>query len=194
MLRRSLLKYGVVGGALLVVGGASTLAFWPGDTSVRPTRALHVISAAHFPVLAAATARILNGTTANPGEIAHRVDEALRFTFVEARADVDRLLGLLENALGGLLLRGSAKPFTLLTEAEQDAALTSWRDSDVALLRGAYQALRKLCLAAHYSSPDAFTEVGYGGPSLNKPAPPPITARGSLVVDDSAPASAEGMP
>ncbi len=194
MERRSFLKVGVVGSVLLVVGGVSTLALWPGDQSVRPTRALHVLSPSSFPVLVAAAARVLNGTTANPIEIAHRVDETLRFTFVEARVDVDRLFGLLENALGGLLLRGSPRPFTLLTEPEQDAALTSWRDSNVGLLRGAYQALRKLCLAAHYASPDCFTEVGYGGPSLNKPEAPAITARGALVVDDNAPPSAEGMP
>ena len=118
----------------------------------------------------------------------------MRFTFVEARVDVDRLFGLLENALGGLLLRGSPRPFTLLDEAAQDAALTTWRDSDVGLLRGAYQALRKLCLAAHYASPDAFIEVGYAGPSLNKPEAAAITARGALAVDDAVPPTIDGMP
>lgn len=194
MERRSFLKVGVVGSLLLAVGGVSTLALWPGDTSVQPRRPLHVLSSSSFPVLVAAAARILNGTTANPVEIAHRVDDTLRFTFVEARVDVDRLFGLLENALGGLLLRGSARPFTLLDEAAQDAALTTWRDSDVGLLRGAYQALRKLCLAAHYASADAFVEVGYGGPSLNKPEAPAVTARGALAVDDAVPVTIDGMP
>ena len=192
--RRSFLKVGLVGSVLLAVGGVSTLALWPGDASVRPQRPLLVLSPSSFPVLVAAAARVLNGTTANPVEIAHRVDATLRFTFVEARVDVDRLFGLLENALGGLLLRGSPRPFTLLDEAAQDAALTTWRDSDVGLLRGAYQALRKLCLAAHYASPDAFIEVGYAGPSLNKPEAAAITARGALAVDDAVPPTIDGMP
>lgn len=192
MERRSVLKVGALGSLLLAVGGVSTLALWPGDTSVQPKRPLLVLSPSSFPVLVAVASRVLVGTTANPLEIAHRVDATLRFTSSEGRVDVNRLFGLLENALGGVLLRGSARPFTLLSEAEQDAALTTWKTSDVALLRGAYQALRKLCLAAHYASADAFVEVGYPGPSLNKPEVPAITARGSLVVVENA--AAEVMP
>ncbi|MDP2344954.1 MAG: hypothetical protein Q8O67_28670 [Deltaproteobacteria bacterium] len=191
MQRRSFLKVGLLGGAILALTGGG-LAMWPGDSSARPLRPLLSISAGSFPVLVAVAARVCKGTTAQPIQVAHAVDTALSFTFPEARRDMDRVLGLLENALPGLLLRGSPRPFTLLNEDAQDRALHAWRDSSVGLLRGAYHALRKLCLAAHYATPGSWPEVDYGGPLIPKPDPPPITLNGSLVVD--AGSKAEGMP
>ncbi len=193
MQRRTLLKVGLLGSAVLALAGGG-LALWPGDASVRPVRPLLSISAGHFPVLVAVAARVCRGTSAQPVQVAHAVDTALTFTFPEARRDMDRVLGLLENALPGLLLRGSPRPFTLLDEDAQDRALHAWRDSSVPLLRGAYHALRKLCLAAHYATPASWAEVDYGGPLIPKPDPPPITATGSLLVVVDATANAEGMP
>ena len=191
MQRRSLLKAALLGAAVLAVAGGG-LAVWPGDASARPLRPLLSISAANFPVLVAVAARVCQGTTAQPVHVAHAVDAALGFTFAEARSDMNDVLGLLESALPGLLLRGAPRPFTLLDEAGQDRALMAWRDHSVGLLRGAYHALRKLCLAAHYATPGSWPEVDYGGPLIPKPAPPPITAHGALVVD--AGTQAEGMP
>jgi hypothetical protein len=193
MERRSFLKVGVFGGLLLAIGGGLAIGLRPGDRSVRPTRALNVISEAAFPVLVAVAARVTRGTSASPIEIAQRVDEALRFAPRQSQKDLDQVLKLLENALGGLLLRGQGTPFTLLDEAGQDAALIAWRDSSVGLLRGAYHGLRKLCLAAHYANAESFAEVSYPGPSLTKTPPPPMAARAPLAVTD-APPSVEGMP
>ncbi len=192
MQRRSFLKVGLFGGLLLAVGAGLGLGLRQGDRSVRPTRALNVISEAAFPVLVAVAARVTRGTSASPVEIAQRVDEALRFAPRQSQQDLDRVLLLLENALGGLLLRGQGTPFTLLDEGDQDAALMAWRDSSVGLLRGAYHGLRKLCLAAHYASADCWAEVAYPGPSLTKTVPPPMSARAPLAVTEAP--SAEGMP
>ena len=191
MQRRTILKVGLLGGAVLTLGAAG-LSWWPGDSSARPLRPLLSISASRFPVLVAVAARVCMGTTAQPLQVAHAVDVALTHTFPEARADLNLVLGLLENALPGLLLRGSPRPFTLLTEEGQDRALLAWRDSKVTELRGAFHALRKLCLASHYATPRSWPEVGYGGPLIFKPEPPPMTATGALFVD--LPAAAEGMP
>ena len=192
MQRRSFLKKGLVGGAVLTVVGGAGLALWSGDASVRPRRPLTSLPDRAFPVLVAVAARVLKGTTADPVEIAHRVDEALRFATPESRKDLADVFGLLENALTGLLLRGQPRPFTLLDERSQDAALLAWRDSRVTLLRGAYNGLRKLCLAAHYATPSSWAEVGYGGPAIPRPAPPAIEAQRPLLVDEAA--AVEGMP
>ena len=192
MQRRSFLKRGLIGGVLLVVAGGTAVAFIPGDTSVKPTGALFSIDARAFPVLAAVAARVLAGTTASPVDIAMKVDGALRYAAPEGRKDLSAALMLLENALGGLLLRGKATPFTELDEAAQDAALLAWRDSRLVLLRGAYHALRKLCLAAHYATPAGWPETGYPGPSIPKPEPAPITARGALHVETLEPALPDG--
>lgn len=193
MQRRSFLKKSLAGAVVLAVAGAAGLALWPGDRSVRPLRPLVSLPERAFPVLVAVAARVLKGTTASPVEIAHRVDDALRFSAPEARGDLGDVLGLLENGLTGLLLRGQARPFTLLDENAQDAALLAWRDSRVGLLRGAYHALRKLCLAAHYATPSSWSEVGYGGPAIPKADPPPIEAIKPLLVDEAAP-PVDGLP
>jgi hypothetical protein len=184
MQRRSFLKRGLLGGLVLAVGGVG-VALIPGDRSVRPTGTLQSISDKAFPVLAAVAARVLAGTTADPATIAMRVDAALRFAPPEARKDVDAALLLLENALPGLLWRGRPVPFTQLDERGQDAALMGWRDSRLVLLRSAYHALRKLCLAAHYASPQSWAEAGYPGPSVPKAEPPAIAARAPLHASES---------
>ncbi len=182
MKRRSFLKRGVVGGVLLVVAGGGIVAILPGDSSVKPTGLLHALSARAFPVLAAVAARVLAGTTASPVDIAMKVDAALRYAPPETQKDLSSALVLLENALGGLLLRGRPTPFTELDEAAQDKALIAWRDSRLLLLRSAYNGLRKLCLAAHYATPAGWPDTGYPGPSIPKPEPPPIEARKALHV------------
>jgi hypothetical protein len=98
---------------------------------------------------------------------------------LEARTDIGQVLVLLENAFTGLLLRARPTPFTRLAPEAQDRALLAWRDSPVALLTGAYHALRKLCLAAHYATPDGWVNTGYT-PMIPKPDPPPIEARKPL--------------
>jgi hypothetical protein len=192
MKRRSFIGVGLLGSALLVVGGGAGLALRSGDSAVKPKRALQVLTPTAFPVMVAVAARVMLGTTGDPIEIAHRVDETLRFAPKQAQRDMNLVLGLFENALTGLLTRGQPTPFTLLSEADQDAALKAWRDSRVATLRGAYHGLRKLSLAAHYASPDAFAEVKYPGPSITKVAPPAMSARGALVVPETP--SVEDMP
>lgn len=183
MQRRSFLKRGLFGGALLVVASAGGLALLPGDRSVKPPGPLFSLSETSFPVLAAVAARVLAGTTASPVHIALAVDAALRSAPPETRKDLDAALKLLENALPSLLLRGSPTPFTELDEARQDAALAGWRASRLVILRSAYQGLRKLCLAAHYATPAGWPETGFPGPSIPKPEPPPLSARGPIHVD-----------
>ena len=189
--RRVFLKVGLAGG-VVAAAGVTALALRSGDRAVRPLRPLQVLPERAFPVLVAVAARVLRGTSANPVEIAHRVDETLRFAPPRSGRDLAMGLQLLENALGGVLLRGSMTPFTLLDEAGQDAALMAWRDSGVVDLRGAYHGLRKLCLAAHYASTGCFAEISYPGPSLTKPPPPPLSARSPLIVTDTP--GTEGMP
>ena len=185
MRRRKFLKRGLFGGALLALAGTG-IAVFPGDRSVRATGPLLSFSPAAFSVLAAVAARVVKGTSADPMEIAMRIDAALQRAAPEARVDLGRALLLLENGLPGLLFRGTPRPFTLLAVDDQDRALLAWRDSRLVLLRGAYHGLRKLCLAAHYATPAGWPETGYGGPLIPKPEPPAISARAPLVVTETA--------
>lgn len=184
MKRRAFLKVGVFGGALIVVAGVGT-ALIPGDRSVRPRTPLITLDDAQFAILCAFAARVLARTTADPVAVAHAVDATLAHAPPEVRKDLALALNLLDNALVALVTGRAPVPFTQHDEAGQDAALVAWRDSRLALLRSAFQGLRKLTLAAHWATPAAAAAIGYGA-SIAKPEPPPITARGPLRVDVAA--------
>jgi len=163
MNRRTFLKRGLAGGAVLLLGGG-TLAVLPTKEVAAPTRALAVIGARGFQVLAAVAQRVVPDTV-DAAFVAHGVDDLLRRAAPEAQADFNNLLGLFENALPGLIFDGRVLPFTRLSPESQDRVLRSWRDSRLALRRNGYQALRRICLATAYADERTWPAVGYAPPS-----------------------------
>ena len=158
------MKRGLLGGAVLALGGAAGLALWPTRQIAAPTRPLLVVDATAFQVLVAVASRVVPMEDADPVAIAHGVDEALTRVPAEARTDMNTLLKVFENALPGLLLDGRRAPFTRLGPEAQDKVLERWRDSRLVMRRGAYHALRKLCLATYYSAPSTWKALRYPGP------------------------------
>jgi hypothetical protein len=161
--RRDFLKKGLLGSALLALGGGGLL-LYPGRRLATPTQALRVLDERAFQVMVAIAARIVPYPGADAVVIAHAVDTALSYTAPESQADLVKLLGLFENALPGLLLDGRAAPFTRLDPDAQDRALEHWRDSRLVLRRSGYHALRRLCLGAYYADPIAWPTLHYRGP------------------------------
>lgn len=161
--RRSFLKKGLLGGALLALGGAG-LALRPGRHLASPTQPLRVLDDRTFQVVVAIAGRVVALPDADPVAIAHTVDASLSRVAPDAQTEVAQLLGLFENALPGLLFDGRVTPFTALDSDAQDRVLEAWRDSRLALRRSGYQALRKLCLGAHYGDPRTWPALKYGGP------------------------------
>ena len=183
--RRTFLKRGAIGGALLALGAGGLVA-WPGRLVAAPTRALRSLDAHAFQVLIAVAGRMASVPGADAVEIAHRVDETLVRAVPEVRRDLGKLLGLLEAALPGAILDFRLGPFTRLAPATQDAVLRGWRDSSITLRRSGFEVLRKLCLGAHYGDPASWASIDY-------PPPPPVQ-RGMF--DDSkagTPQSLEGL-
>jgi hypothetical protein len=174
MTRRTFLQRGLLGGALLLLGGGTGLYLYPSREVGAPTEPLVVLTPSAFQVLVAVAARIVVVEGADPVAIAHSVDHSLARAAKEAQTDVVKLLGLFENALPGLLLDGRARPFTRLAPERQDEVLRAWRGSKLALRRTGYQALRKMCLAAHYARDEAWAPLAY---------PPPMKL--PLAYDDS---------
>ncbi len=159
--RRTFVKRGLLGGAVLLLG-AGGLALQP-SRRVAPAGPLLSVDERGFSVLVAIAARVVP-PGADAVAIAQGVDLALSRVPPEARADLGNLLGLFENALPGLLLDGRARPFTQLGPEAQDRVLESWRDSRLALRRGGYHALRKLCFLVYYGEPSAWRAIHYAGP------------------------------
>ena len=116
-------------------------------------------------MLVAVAGRMVTAKGADPVAIAHAVDRTLMGATPEARADFARLLGLLENALPGLLLDARARPFTRLSAEGRDRVLEAWRDSRLSLRRSGYQALRKLCIASYYLDEASWGPLGYQPPT-----------------------------
>lgn len=177
--RRSFLRVGAGVGA----AGSAAAAYLGFDSSSElpaPRRELDTLDPVAFGVLAVFAGRILAFEGAEALEVAHGVDQSLRYATPEARADTGLILGLLENALSGLLTRGQATLFSELTPEAQDLAIQRWGGSSIEILRAATNALRKLCLGVHYAVLENARDTGYPGPPLEKPEPPPIAARAAL--------------
>jgi hypothetical protein len=120
--RRRLLKRGVLGGALLVLGGALPLALRSTLVRSKPRRALRLLSDDEHAILAAVAARLAPGDGAGPGwpsadalDCAGKVDALMAEVHPEVGAEFRQLLRLFESALFGLAFTGTPTPFTRLS-------------------------------------------------------------------------------
>jgi hypothetical protein len=161
--RRSFLKKGLIGGALLALGGGA-LAVYPSKEVGVATAPLEALEPRAFQVLVAFASRVITASGSNPVTIAHGADHTLSYALPETQEAINKLLGLFENALPGLLFDGRLQPFTRLSAQAQDAVLESWRTSRIELRRTGYQALRKLVLAAYYMEESSWGPLAYAPP------------------------------
>ena len=157
--RRTFLKRGIAGSAVLLLGGGA-LAVIPTKELGAPKRALAVLEPRSFQVIVAIARRVCPETV-DAVDVAHGVDDLLRRTPPETQTDFNKLLGLFENALPGFLFDQRFLPFTRLSPDAQDAVLRDWRDSRLVIRRTGYHALRKICLATAYSKDETWPAIGY---------------------------------
>lgn len=169
---RSLLAGGAVGAA-----GAGFLGLRRSRSLAEPIHKLYVFDEVSFGVMVAFAEVVLALPDVDAREVAHRIDESLRFATPEAQDDLGLVLGVLENSLSGLLTRGSLTLFSELSPEGRADAVLRWGDSSVALLRGASNSLRKLVLGVHYAVMENAKEIGYAGPPFALPDPGPLEAR-----------------
>lgn len=178
--RRSFLKKGLVGGALLAAGGGAWLS--TRHTALPPGLGgpFQVFSAEESAVLVAVAERLVPERPRFPRPRA--IGVAARMDAIAAQADpatqeeLRRLVRLFESAAAGLVLDGQPRLFTASAPEQQDRRLSAWAASRIALRRTGYRALRRLALAAYYASPETWASVGYPGPPIavggaRRPAP-----------------------
>jgi hypothetical protein len=165
--RRSVLRRGLVGGALLSVGGGGFLALRGGRTLPVPAEGLRVFSVREYAVLDAVSRRLVRPRAGWPTVdeigVALAADRIAERTEPSAQKELRQLLGLFENGLANLLFGGRTRPFTLLDGAEQDRVLGEWRDSSLSVRRTGFSALRTLVLAGYYQAPRVWASMGYPG-------------------------------
>jgi hypothetical protein len=171
----------MLGGAAAMGVVAFGIAARPGDRAIVMLEPLKALQPSSFAVLVHLAARVLAGSAADPLQTAHRVDAAIAFGPKRTAAELHQGLLLLENALPRLLSGHAPTPFSLLTPTDQDEAFSSWRDGSINKLRGAYNGLRKLILAAHYATPAGYADAGCQLIRIASVDPGPLSARGSLL-------------
>jgi hypothetical protein len=156
------LKISLAGG--LALSGASVAHRLLADYEQAPTG--RCLSAREHAIVRAAALRVLDGAEPDP----HADGAARQCAFIDGYlsqleeglvGDVKALLSLLELYP---LMTGSFTRFSRLGPAAQDAVLLSWEKSGTALLRQGLQALKAMCLLAHYQDERSFAGIGYSGP------------------------------
>lgn len=93
---------------------------------------------------------------------------AVRGLTPSVQAEVQQLFVLLRSAPLRMLSTGVMRPWRDASTDDIARFLTRWRFSGIVKLRGAYDALHQLCLAAWYGDPASWKRIGYPGPPVVK--------------------------
>lgn len=136
----------------------------PGSALSAPVK-LRCLSPRELVIVRAVALRILDGADPDPqadGALPQClfIDDYLAELHGALRSDVKALFSLLELYP---TLTGRFTRFSRLSPAAQDAVLTGWEHSRIALLRQAMQALKAMCFLAHYQDERSFQSLGYSG-------------------------------
>ncbi|MEO5767464.1 MAG: gluconate 2-dehydrogenase subunit 3 family protein [Polyangia bacterium] len=169
--RRSLLKKGFAGGAILLLGGSLATFLRGGGRGRNPRQPLRLLTAKEYGIFAAVAARVCPRQPEAVGwpspdnlDCAGKVDQLLAELHPQVGTEFRRLLHVFENGLNGLFSVGQPGTFTAASPEDQDRRLEAWRHSRVALFRSGYQAMKRLAVATYYSSPETYALVSYPGP------------------------------
>jgi hypothetical protein len=182
--RRALLKK-TIGGAVLL-GAAAAVPVALRKTKLRESvPQLKFFSPAEYSIWAAVAERVLAtdvtpataeearlvGSVERPAapspaqiDVAGKADAFLSPLPAGDAKDLKQLLALFDNALFSFVTGGPATPFTQMDAAQQDAHLRAWQTSRLAVRRTGFQAMKRLCAAIYFGSPETFASVGYPGP------------------------------
>ncbi len=164
--RRTLLKVGWAGAALLAVGGG--MLGTRGGVLREPRAKLHRLSVHEFSIVAAMADRFHPGVGGLPTAWELRVPEKLDGLLWSMHpADSHELqngLRFFENALTGAILDRRFNTFTASTPSEQDAIIETWRGSSMFTRRMLIKATRGLTASIYWADPRVFSHCGYPGP------------------------------
>lgn len=171
--RRRFVRLGLGGAALLGVGGVLAWQTSGYEVSAETAARLYALSPKEYLIVSALAARMLR-RDAEDLPTPEELEAALAIDVLVARLDADnrrdllRLLHALEHVLP--LSVGVASRFTRASGPEQDLVLQAMSEHSVGLLRGAFSALKSLCVMAYFSSPLTWGAIGYDGPLVSRPA------------------------
>ncbi len=165
--RRSLLKTGLVGAALVTAGSAALLVQPPRSEGV--ASGLTTFDPKSAAVLTALARRLC--PAAGPGSpgadaigLVGLLDKAVANADEEVRKGLQVGLLIFDNALTGALFGERLRPFSQLDGAAQDAVIRNWWNSGVAFRRTLIRGISSLVMAVYWGDPRSWPSTGYGGP------------------------------
>lgn len=166
--RRGVLRKGLLGGALLALGGGAFLFTRKSVEVDLPADGLLVLTPREYAIVSALAWRLVPRREGFPSvetvQVARACDRILSLVDATALEETKQLLMLLENALPNFLLGRRLSTFTTMSTDAQDAVLTEWQTSRITLRRTGYTALRGLVMAGYFSSQATWAAIGYPGP------------------------------
>lgn len=179
--RRSFFKKTLGGTALLIAAGAVPLAlrrtklreipagkelkfFSPAEYAIFAALADRILAIAPGDALAAAPEKLRAAPTAAQVDVAGKADAFLAPLPPADAKQLKQLIGLFDNALVGLLFGGAPTPFTQQSAEQQETTLRAWATSRLAVRRTGFQAIKRLCVAIYFGSPETFPSASYPGP------------------------------
>ncbi len=171
--RRRFLRLGLMGVAALAAGGLFAWQTGGYDVSDDTVAKLRALSPKEYLIVAAIAARILrvdaaDMPSAGDVDVALFIDGLVARLDAANRTDLRRLLQLVEHAFPRS--GGHAARFTRLDGVAQDAVLDAMMTSSVDLVRGAFEALKSLCVMGYFRDARTWAGLGYDGPTVGRPA------------------------
>jgi hypothetical protein len=167
MQRRTLFRVGIASAAALAVVGGGWALWQPGFRAGRlGNDARQVFLAVGQAVLQG----LLPAAPGVPRNVAlndwlGRLEATIGCLSPATRAELSQLLGLLSLRPGRQWLAGLEPAWAEATVEQVQQALLDMRGSPRPLRQQAYHALRDLSTAAYFTSPQAWAQLGYPGPS-----------------------------
>lgn len=169
--RRTFLKAGVAGAALLVVGRWLPVAHAGESQAAQDVRFLH-LTAADVAALRRIVPVMLEGALpqddaqrkAAIGEILYGIDLTIDHQPPSVRQEIRDLLGLLTKGVTRALIAGVWTSWGKASDEDVRKFLAGWRTSRFGMLRSAFIGLNNLIMGSWYGNPRSWARIGYAGP------------------------------
>jgi hypothetical protein len=163
MRRRTLLKVGLIGGAVLAAAGGAAFLFRPAARDAATSGEAAIVLRGVMPALLA------GALPADPTARAAALDAGLQRTLatiadlpLPTRIELGELFTLLASAPGRWL--AGVDRWDGSSVEQTSAFLQRWRTHSFDLFQAGYHALHDLVLGPYYADPSTWAALGYPGP------------------------------
>lgn len=169
--RRTFLKAGIAGSALLLLGRWLPPVHAADSTGAKESTFAY-LTAADATMLVRVVPIMLDGAlptergqrNAAIGEILRGIDTTIGHQSLSVRGEIHDLFGVLTKSITRSLIAGIWTSWDKATDEDIRDFLSSWRNSRLDTLRTGYIGLNNLIVGSWYGNPKSWARIGYNGP------------------------------